>query len=62
MKKQFFLNETTRKLHKTGGCRQSKILPYKIKYYETEDEVIEMETRYFSYCKDCFKSKEKERL
>lgn len=55
--KKFFLNENTRKLHIVGGCCQSKVLPYQIKYFETEDEVIAKETRYFSYCKICFKEK-----
>lgn len=55
MKKQYFLNENTGKLHILGGCAQSKNPPYKIKFFSTEDEVIADKTRYFSYCKTCFK-------
>lgn len=56
MQKNFFLNLNTRTLHIVGGCYHSSCLPYKIKYYMSEDEAIADETRYMSYCKLCFKN------
>ena len=52
--KRYCLNVGTRKLHKTGKCYHSK-KSYNMKYFDTEDEVLATEQRYFSHCKFCFK-------
>lgn len=59
MKNNYFLNVKTGKLH----IIESKSCPHtysknskEYKLYKTIDEAIADETRYFSYCKRCFKN------
>ena len=52
---KYFINTTTKTLHKMNGCPQSKVVPSGGKCYKTEDEAIKAETKYFKYCKTCFK-------
>lgn len=55
--KQFVLNTDSRTLHKVNGCYYSNVWSGIAKYYDSEDEVIAEETRYFKCCKNCFKNK-----
>ena len=56
--KNYYLNVDTGKLHIVGckSCPQGGSPPQDGKFFATEDEVISSETRYFSYCKRCFKN------
>lgn len=53
--KKLVLNIQRGTLHKTNGCLHSKVSKEIAKYYDNEDEVIADQTRYFKYCKLCFK-------
>ena len=52
---KYYLNQTTKTLHKTNGCYYSRVSPKTPKCYKTEDDVIRDETQYFKRCKICFK-------
>lgn len=52
---KYYLNETSMTLHKIGGCRYSNHIQKGAKCFKTEDEAIKSETKYFKYCKLCFK-------
>ena len=36
--KQYFYNERTHRLHIKGYCKESKILPYHVRWFDTYDE------------------------
>lgn len=57
MDKKYYLNEKTQKLHIIDGCYHAKHIPHNAKCFNTLDEAIATETRYMSYCKNCFKEK-----
>lgn len=57
--KKYFYNEGTGKLHILGCCAHSKVLPYKIKWFETFDEALKYGVSALSMCKTCQKKKEK---
>lgn len=57
--KQFFLNMKTGKLHIAGYCRESKIKPYDIQYFDSEDEALAVMGRAMSVCKVCSKKRDK---
>lgn len=52
---KYYLNKTSKTLHKLNGCCHSRVSPKKEGCYKTEDEVISAETKYFKRCKICFK-------
>ena len=55
LKGKYLLNGKT--LHIVGGCHYTKSVFKHSPIFETEDEVIASETRYFHHCKFCFKGK-----
>ena len=57
--KQFFLNRKTGKLHITGYCRESKIKPYDIQYFDSENEALAAIGQSMSVCKVCSKKRDK---
>ncbi len=57
--KQFFLNMKKGKLHITGYCKESKIKPYDIQYFDSEDEALAVMGRAMSVCKFCSKERNK---
>lgn len=57
--KQFFLNMKKGKLHITGYCKESKIKPYDIQYFDSEDEALAVMGRAMSVCKVCSKKRDK---
>ena len=38
--KQYFYNERTHRLHIKGYCKESKILPYHVRWFDTYDEAL----------------------
>ena len=54
-KMKYYLNQTTKTLHKINGCCHSRVSPKNEGCYKTEDEVISAETKYFKRCKICFR-------
>ena len=54
--KRYILNTKTGTLHKVNGCYHSNVWENIAKHYDTEDEAIADQTRYFRYCKNCFKN------
>ena len=54
--KKYVLNTDSWTLHKVNGCKDSNVWSGTAQYYNTEDEVIAEHTRYFKYCRNCFKN------
>ena len=59
IEKQYFLNTKTGKLHIHDLCKESKIKPYSIKYFDTEDEALAFAGRKMSLCGTCLNKREK---
>lgn len=56
---KYFYNESTHRLHINGYCRESKIRPYNIRFFETEDEALAYDGRAVGVCKNCLKMRER---
>jgi len=56
---KYFYNTKTHRLHIVGYCRESKMLPYNVKFFETEDEALAYDGRAVGLCKLCQKAREK---
>lgn len=59
MAEKYFYNTKTHRLHIVGYCRESKMLPYNVKFFETEDEALAYDGRAVGLCKLCQKAREK---
>lgn len=57
--KACFVNVKTGKLHYTGFCSQSKMKPFEIRYFDSEDEALAVYGRALSICKNCTKKRDK---
>lgn len=60
MKKKYFYNARTHRLHICGYCKESKLLPYNTKFFDTYDEALAYDGRAVSLCKNCQKKDNKE--
>lgn len=60
MKKEYFYNCSTHRLHIKGYCRESKQLPFNIKYFDTIEEALAYDGRSVGLCKLCMKKENKE--
>lgn len=56
---KYFYNERTHRLHIEGYCKDSKILPFHVRFFESEDEALAFDGRAVGMCKICQKKKEK---
>lgn len=61
MQGKYLYNLDTGKLHIVGYCPASKIKPYNIKYFNTEDDALAYDGRAVSMCKICMRKREQER-
>ena len=59
VKGKFFYNERTHRLHISGYCKESKPLPYHVRFFDTEDEAMAFDGRAVGLCKNCQKKREK---
>lgn len=59
MAKRYFLNGKTYKLHIEGYCKESTYKPYKIIYFNSQDEALAHGGTAVSMCKTCQKKREK---
>ena len=57
--KACFVNVKTGKLHYTGLCSQSKMKPFEIRYFDSENEALAVYGRALSICKNCTKKRDK---
>lgn len=60
MAKKYFLNKKTHRLHIYGYCRETKMLPYSVEFFDTEDEALACDGRAVGLCKLCQKKREQE--
>lgn len=58
MEKKYFYNIKTHRLHIYGYCRESKMLPYNVRFFETENEALAFDGRAVGLCKICQKKRE----
>ncbi len=56
---KYFYNERTHRLHIMGYCKESKPLPYHVRFFNTEDEAMAFDGRAVGLCKTCQKKREK---
>lgn len=61
MEKKYFYNTKTHRLHITGCCRESKVKPYDIIYFDTYDEALAYDGRSVGLCKLCQKKENKQK-
>lgn len=59
IEKQYFLNTNTGKLHIRDLCKESRLKPYSIKYFDTENAALAFAGRRMSWCGTCLKKREK---
>lgn len=52
---QYFYNENTHRLHIKGLCKESKPLPYHVRFFSSYDEALEFDGRAVGLCKICGK-------
>ena len=57
-KGQYFYNTKTHRLHIRGLCKESKVLPYSVKFFDSENEALAFDGRAVGICKICLKAKE----
>lgn len=57
--KQYFLNKRTGKLHILGYCKESKIKPYSVEYFDSENDALASTGRTMSMCGNCLKKRER---
>lgn len=57
--KQYFYNERTHRLHIKGYCKESKMLPYHVRLFDTYDEALAFDGRCVGLCKACAKHENK---
>ena len=57
--KQYFYNEITHRLHIKGYCKESKILPYHVRWFDTYDEALAFDGRCVGLCRSCAKHENK---
>jgi len=62
LKYQYFLNKSSKKLHKINGCCHSKAVPSDAKKNKTLDDALKENTRYMSHCKLCFRETEEAKI
>lgn len=62
MKKKYFYNDKTHRLHIWGYCRESKIQPYDIRFFDTYDEALAYDGRAVGLCKLCQKKDNKKEV
>ena len=55
MEKKYFYNTKTHRLHIWGYCRESKALPFNMKFFDTYDEALAFDGRAVGLCKNCQK-------
>lgn len=55
---QYFYNENTHRLHIKGLCKESKILPYHVKFFSSYDEALAFDGQAVGLCKICGKKSE----
>ena len=55
MQKKYFYNDKTHRLHIWGYCRESKIKPYDIKFFDSYDDALAYDGRAVGLCKLCQK-------
>ena len=58
IEKQYFLNKNTGKLHICDLCKESKVKPYSIEYFDTEDQALAFAGRRMSWCGTCLKKRD----
>ena len=56
---QFFYNEKTHCLHIVGHCRESKCLPYNVRFFDSEKDALAYDGRSVRMCKMCQDEREK---
>lgn len=59
MNERYFYNTRTHRLHIEGYCRESKLKPYDIKFFSSENEVLAYDGRAVGMCKLCLREREK---
>ena len=57
--KQYYYNERTHRLHIKGYCKESKILPYHVRWFDTYDEALAFDGRCVGLCRSCAKHENK---
>lgn len=55
---KYFYNTKTHRLHIYGNCRESKMLPYNVKFFETENEALAFDGRAVGLCQICQKKRD----
>lgn len=60
MEKRYFYNTRTHRLHIAGCCKESKLLPYNTKFFDTYDEALAFDGRAVGLCKNCQKKDNKQ--
>ena len=55
---QYFYNKKTHCLHIKDYCRESKMLPYDVKFFDSENEALAYDGRAVGLCKMCQKKRE----
>ena len=55
---QYFYNENTHRLHIKGLCKESKPLPYHVRFFFTYDEALAFDGRSVGLCKVCKKKQD----
>ena len=55
---KYFYNMRTGTLHIEGFCKESKIKPYHIQYFASEQEALGFDGRSVRMCKRCQKRRE----
>lgn len=58
---KYFYNVKTHRLHIKGYCRETKMLPYDVKFFNSEDEALAFDGRAVGLCKLCQKNREQGR-
>ena len=58
MSDKYFYNERTGTLHIEGFCKETKIKPYHVQYFATEQEALGFDGRSVRMCKICQKKRE----
>ena len=55
---QYFYNGNTHRLHIKGLCKESKPLPYHVRFFSTYDEALAFDGRSVGLCKVCKKKQD----
>ena len=59
MNEAYFYNPRTHRLHIRGYCKESKLLPYGVLFFKSEDEALAYDGRAVGLCKNCQRTRDR---